>query len=726
MKQLVLFFVLCFSFLFNEVQAQSQIKWQLKDSVIKFPSNFGSWIERNVGKYNPYNEPLGTRVPSFQLKETGDFNKDGFTDLCMELNLRFFDTNNPSNPNKYQDSLMNYYKGIFINQKNGTFLLDTNYIIKGRGAIWDGGFGDFNGDGLTDYYNNCIYYEFDQKNKDILFYKYGRGDASPSHVFFNNGKSFDRVDLDTVDMITTNSDIIDINKDGKDEIIVTAASKFIVYQYDLEAKKFIKKFNNVNDFINKKYGTTIKFFNFKEKIDNSILVTLSHGYTQSKEDWMIDILQINLIDSSIKIKNSFKHPSYKLNDGSLSMAGIADKKGNFKYEDLNKDGIDELIWLGYFSFNNPLPSIFQSNERMGINIIENNIVNTPKYWNYDTTEIGFRIGGYITDLNADKRSEIISEEWLDNYNKYFAYYYSFDSGMYNKKFIEPINKNVVIKKSFQKKFITWAEDFDKNGTADIIIYDPDNLTNNYIYKSIDCKDVFSKPIFNTSKFVFCSNDSLKLSITNVNKGDTLKWFYGSNSDISNTSSKIFSETTKLFVTRTDSIGCVSVSDTIEIKKFNIPSTPTISRDTSNSLISNASIGNVWYKDGTAISDTAQKFKPSAVGSYTVKTTQNGCVSALSNPYYFLVTDIINLSATEFIKLTPNPFVNQLNFDFVVKGYQRLNLEIFDIATGTKVASKQNQTQGMPIYLGHLSAGTYVIKVSSTDNKISYQFKMVKL
>jgi hypothetical protein len=206
----------------------------------------------------------------------------------------------------------------------------------------------------------------------------------------------------------------------------------------------------------------------------------------------------------------------------------------------------------------------------------------------------------------------------------------------------------------------------------------------------------------------------------------LKWFYGSNSDISNTSSKIFSETTKLFVTRTDSIGCVSVSDTIEIKKFNIPSTPTISRDTSNSLISNASIGNTWYKDGTAISDTAQKIKPSAVGSYTAKTTQNGCVSALSTPYYFLVTDIINLSATEFIKLTPNPFVNQLNFDFVVKGYQRLNLEIFDMATGTKVASKQNQTQGMPIYLGQLSAGTYVIKVSSTDNKISYQFKMVKL
>jgi hypothetical protein len=63
---------------------------------------------------------------------------------------------------------------------------------------------------------------------------------------------------------------------------------------------------------------------------------------------------------------------------------------------------------------------------------------------------------------------------------------------------------------------------------------------------------------------------------------------------------------------------------------------------------------------------------------------------------------------------------------VVKGYQTLNLEVFDIATGIKVTSKQNLTPGMPIYLGQLSAGTYVIKVTSNDNKIAYQFKIVKL
>ena len=36
------------------------------------------------------------------------------------------------------------------------------------------------------------------------------------------------------------------------------------------------------------------------------------------------------------------------------------------------------------------------------------------------------------------------------------------------------------------------------------------------------------------------------------------------------------------------------------------------------------------------------------------------------------------------------------------------------------------TQGSKVDLGGLSSGTYVLRVSSLDNKISHQFKMVKL
>ena len=191
------------------------------------------------------------------------------------------------------------------------------------------------------------------------------------------------------------------------------------------------------------------------------------------------------------------------------------------------------------------------------------------------------------------------------------------------------------------------------------------------------------------------------------------------------SNKTFTDSTKLFVTRTDSLGCIISSDTIQIKKYGIPSAPSITRDTANFLLSGAA-GTTWYKDGSAITDTAQKYKPTAAGSYTAKTTTNGCTSVMSSAYYYLVTDIINLSKDEYIKLAPNPFINQLNFDFIVKGYQRLNIEVFDVATGTKVASQPNLTAGSRITLGQLSGGTYIIRVTSNDQKILQQFKVVKM
>jgi hypothetical protein len=62
----------------------------------------------------------------------------------------------------------------------------------------------------------------------------------------------------------------------------------------------------------------------------------------------------------------------------------------------------------------------------------------------------------------------------------------------------------------------------------------------------------------------------------------------------------------------------------------------------------------------------------------------------------------------------------------VKGYQKLNIEVYDIATGTKVASQPNLTAGSRITLGHLSSGTYIIRVTSNDQKLIQQFKVVKM
>lgn len=158
----------------------------------------------------------------------------------------------------------------------------------------------------------------------------------------------------------------------------------------------------------------------------------------------------------------------------------------------------------------------------------------------------------------------------------------------------------------------------------------------------------------------------------------------------------------------------------------IPNTPTIARDAENNLVSSNVGDNLWYKDGVLLQAKTTKIKPDSAGNYTVRATAQGCQSVLSSSYYYLITDIINLSSKEYIKLAPNPFTNKLNFDFVVKDIQKFNMDVFDITTGNKVASFMGLTSGSPVYLGNLYAGTYLIKIISVDNKINHQFKMIKL
>lgn len=173
-------------------------------------------------------------------------------------------------------------------------------------------------------------------------------------------------------------------------------------------------------------------------------------------------------------------------------------------------------------------------------------------------------------------------------------------------------------------------------------------------------------------------------------------------------------------------GCEGIKSKINVEIRPTPTTPLISRDTANNLVSSVALKSIWYKDGLSLNDTTQKFKPNLAGSYTVKATSLGCSSVLSAPYYYLVTDIIKLSQDEFIKLAPNPFYNQINFDFVIRGYQKLNIDIYDITTGARVDFKQNITAGSPLQFTQLPRGTYIFRVSSTDNKILHQFKIVKM
>jgi hypothetical protein len=135
MKYRIPFFILFFYFLLIEGQAQ---KWIIKDSILVFPNGFSSWLQRNNGGIDPAAPGNGNQqgaqgnIGTNQGVDLYDFNKDGLPDLTFQL----FPSNNTTRE---------YVRGIFIQNANGKFVLDTNFVIKAKGDMWLGGYGDFNG-----------------------------------------------------------------------------------------------------------------------------------------------------------------------------------------------------------------------------------------------------------------------------------------------------------------------------------------------------------------------------------------------------------------------------------------------------------------------------------------------------------------------------------------------------------------------------------------------------
>ena len=159
-----------------------------------------------------------------------------------------------------------------------------------------------------------------------------------------------------------------------------------------------------------------------------------------------------------------------------------------------------------------------------------------------------------------------------------------------------------------------------------------------------------------------------------------------------------------------------------------PSTPVITRDGASSLVSSNTYGNKWYKDFVLLSDTAQLIKPSVAGNYTVLTVQNYCVSKMSAIYYYVnsITDVVNLSMNEFIKVYPNPIINELKIDFNLNKYSKLNVGVYNATSGNKVLDLHSKTTGTSIDVSGLPAGTYIVVVSSSDNQLFYKEKIMKL
>ena len=245
------------------------------------------------------------------------------------------------------------------------------------------------------------------------------------------------------------------------------------------------------------------------------------------------------------------------------------------------------------------------------------------------------------------------------------------------------------------------------------------------------------PVASIAKNPLCSGDTLQLSATSSTTVQGYYWtgpnqqnYITQNINISGYS--IVGQ--QQFVVRTDSNGCFSVPDTINIDVHPIK-TPsvTISADpsfivsqnvqvtlTAKPLDTGVNLQFQWRKNGVEILGatkrtlsvvTSQDVQPGDLITVWIKTTPS-CApvdTALSNPVSINITASIDDIDKSVLMLFPNPANNFLT----VSAPEQIDLvEVYTI-TGKRinVESKHNQSNSVYINTSNLSSGMYLLKTN---------------
>ncbi len=155
-----------------------------------------------------------------------------------------------------------------------------------------------------------------------------------------------------------------------------------------------------------------------------------------------------------------------------------------------------------------------------------------------------------------------------------------------------------------------------------------------------------------------------------------------------------------------------------------PPLPNVKFVNATTLQSSNKEGNQWYWNGEPIPDaTAETLLISESGSYTVKTTVDGCSSDFSFPQTLTVTAVEKPSENE-VQVFPNPVIG--NCTVKVDGSFSGNIYISLLDAAGCVLRTYEATSGREVNfdLSDAAAGLYVVKVVSDERVLIY--KLLKL
>jgi hypothetical protein len=163
----------------------------------------------------------------------------------------------------------------------------------------------------------------------------------------------------------------------------------------------------------------------------------------------------------------------------------------------------------------------------------------------------------------------------------------------------------------------------------------------------------------------------------------------------------------------------------------MPAKPVISRSSAG-LLSSASTGNQWYREGVPLpGDTSQVYKPADTAYYAVAVLVNGCQGPLSDTAYYSTTGTgtgtgttTPADSTQPITLGPNPVGNQLWVSFRFPGVTNLYMVLVDI--NGRAAREWTEVQsGNVLNLAGMPKGLYFAKFYSADGKVHQVIKLLK-
>ncbi len=170
--------------------------------------------------------------------------------------------------------------------------------------------------------------------------------------------------------------------------------------------------------------------------------------------------------------------------------------------------------------------------------------------------------------------------------------------------------------------------------------------------------------------------------------------------------------------------CLSaVSDSVTVTVLPLPAKPQITVSGSR-LSSSSATGNQWYLNGTSIAGaTNQQHVALVSGSYTVRATQNGCSSPLSDALAFVSTGIVDPDVwNNDVKIFPNPFYDRLTVQN--NSSRLLDIRLMDMG-GRLLMSQRSGNKNIFMPASNLAKGMYLVSVMDVHKNETVVFQVVK-